>query len=262
MSHVAEALESLDTGLFHAITSQTTGDDKRSLLAIQRAVRNWGDYVYLEIGSHLGGTIQPHYVDSRCRLIYSIDKRPLIQPDERGQMYEYRENSTGRMRHNLHTAFPQVDPAKLQTFDCDASEVPHGDIETRPSLCFIDGEHTNPAVVSDFNFCRAVCASDAVIGFHDTCFVFEGLDEIKRELAARGERFVGLKLGGSVYVLLLGAAIERYAGALKAFAQDETAYFTKAARDLSRIRLANRYPVLRLLNYPQKIIRRLKRLAS
>ena len=52
----------LDVALFGHIFSATTQEDKRSLLAVQRAVRELKaaqGYVYLEIGSYLGGSLQP-----------------------------------------------------------------------------------------------------------------------------------------------------------------------------------------------------------
>ncbi len=254
-----ERVAQLDTSLFQPIQSQTTGDDKRSLLKLQDCVRKQGSYVYLEIGSHLGGTVQPHYVDPRCELIFSVDKRPAAQPDERGIVYEYHDNSTERMRENLRSAFPQAQHDRLVTFDCDASEVNPSDISPRPQFCFIDGEHTNPAVLSDFAFCRSVCDDDAVIGFHDTCFVFEGVQQIQHDLQSEGVRFAGFKLGGSVYAILLGKSIERFSGELSKLAQDETAYFDRARRDLERMHLQNQYPVLRILDFPRKIIRRLRR---
>jgi hypothetical protein len=98
MTQFEEKLNRLDLALFEKISSQTTEDDKRSLLAIQNATREiYPNYNYLEIGSHLGGSIQPHLVDEKCAKIYSIDKRPLVQPDERGVNYGYPENSTQRM---------------------------------------------------------------------------------------------------------------------------------------------------------------------
>jgi len=92
------AIAGLDISLFSAIESQSTDDDKRSLLACQLAVRELRDpYIYLEIGSYIGGSIQPYLLDPRCKRIYSIDKRPAKQPDERGIDYIYENNSTARM---------------------------------------------------------------------------------------------------------------------------------------------------------------------
>src|SRR4051812_12044666 len=94
MPQFEDRIAELDLSLFDVIPSQSTSDDKGSLLALQLAVRDAvGEYTYLEIGSYLGGSIQPHLLDPECRKIYSIDKRPRSQPDERGIDYIYENNS-------------------------------------------------------------------------------------------------------------------------------------------------------------------------
>ena len=88
MLNFEQSIKTLDLGLFEKISSQSSDDDKQSLLACQLATRELaGAYHYLEIGSYLGGSIQPHLLDRHCAKIYSIDKRPLNQPDERGVDY-------------------------------------------------------------------------------------------------------------------------------------------------------------------------------
>src|SRR4051812_45896339 len=102
MTDFDSAIAQLDLQLFEKISSQSTDRDKRSMLACQLAVRELApDYTYLEIGSYLGGSIQPHLLDPRCRTIFSIDKRPLSQPDERGFDFIYKNNSTARMMELL-----------------------------------------------------------------------------------------------------------------------------------------------------------------
>lgn len=55
---VSARIDRLDITLFDHVFSDTSASDRRALLAAQRAVaRAHGEYVYLEIGSHLGGTI-------------------------------------------------------------------------------------------------------------------------------------------------------------------------------------------------------------
>jgi hypothetical protein len=105
---ISERLARLDTSLFERISSQTSENDGRSLPAIQEAVRERGpSYAYLEIGSHFGDTIQSFLRDDRCTCVFSIDRRPLKQPDAR-----------------------EVDPAA---------------VAPKPAICFVDGEHTDGA---------------------------------------------------------------------------------------------------------------------
>src|SRR5437868_8479629 len=102
MTDFDNAIQNLDLQLFEKIASQSTDEDKQSLLAVQAAVREIaGEYNYLEIGSYIGGSIQPHLLDPRCRRIYSIDKRPHSQPDARGFDFIYQNNSTARMMEML-----------------------------------------------------------------------------------------------------------------------------------------------------------------
>ncbi|MFZ1574942.1 MAG: class I SAM-dependent methyltransferase [Chromatiaceae bacterium] len=236
MKIIDERIQSLDLSLFSGIESATSGDDRRSLLLVQESVRSHQPYVYLEIGSHMGGTIQPHFADRKCRHIYSIDKRPTFQPDERGRLFFYNHNSTQKMLSNLVRSFPDVTLEKITTFDNDASELEMAAIAWPPQLCFIDGEHTNRAVVADFEFCFRVCDPDAVIALHDSCYIFEGINKIKDDLTRKAIRFQGLKLGGSIYVILLNQAIERHSDRLAVLEMDESDYFERSSVELYKTR--------------------------
>ena len=197
-------IQALDPSLFDAIRSQTTAKDRQSLLALQNFVRLGSKkYSYLEIGSHLGGSIQPHLLDPLCAHIYSIDKRPPHQPDNRGKVYHYPENSTERMLTLLREIAP-VD--KVICFDNDARDVHPRAVEHAPNLCLIDGEHTTEAAIADFKFCRSVCAPDAVICFHDAGVVASAILAILRILKQERASFRYAKLGGSVYAISLGTS--------------------------------------------------------
>ncbi len=200
---VTESVDALDVSLFDRIPSQTTRDDRRSLLAIQSAVaRHFGHYCYLEIGSHLGGSIQPHLLDPRCRRIYSIDLRPATQRDNRGGLYHYPDNSTERMLARLREV--TVDGlGKFRTFDLDARELDPGRIEEPPQLCFIDAQHTTEAVLSDFIFCRRVCHPQGAICFHDANVVWWALWRIVRRLRRERAGCTTIALPGSVVVIAL-----------------------------------------------------------
>lgn len=245
MTEFVDRICSLNIDLFNAIPTQTTDDDRRSLLVLQRCVRESGDYEYLEIGSHLGGTIQPYYVDPRCKLIYSIDKRPLLQPDERGRTFEYSANSTAKMLTYLKNAFPFINAEKLRTFDCDACDVNPTKIAGKPNICFIDGEHTNTAVRSDFNFCLKICHPNAIIAFHDACLVFEEIERIKNYLHSRSIQFQGFMPGGCIYAILLNEAVNAYADKIEFCTQSESDYFKQARKDLWKSRLINKIPLWR-----------------
>src|SRR5207253_3992080 len=83
------AIEALDTAAF-IVWSETSEYDKISFLRIQKLIRaHVANYVYVEVGSHLGGTLAPHLADPRCRTVISIDPRPGEQQDVRGRTFAY-----------------------------------------------------------------------------------------------------------------------------------------------------------------------------
>lgn len=198
----ASKLDALDLSLFDAVASQSTDGDRRSWLAVQRAIRRPSGYTYLEIGSHLGGSIQQHLVDPYCRRIVSIDRRPLSQPDDRGFVARYEENSTARMLDNLRRVSPEV-VGKIVCFDLDARDVDPARIPEPADFCFIDGEHTHASVLSDFEFCLKVSSPNAAICFHDALVLYRSIAEVMSSLRARGVPFHARKLGGSTFGLFL-----------------------------------------------------------
>ena len=204
MNSLHERLSLLDISLFEKIPSQSTDDDKRSLLAIQSALRELvPNYVYLEIGSHLGGSIQPHLLDEKCSLIYSIDKRPLVQPDERGISYGYPENSTERMLGMLSEI---ASTEKIVTIDGDTSGLDATILQTtdRPDICFIDGEHTDKATKIDFEFCLDVVRENGVIIFHDAYVIYNAIADCIAMVKERNLKFQAYCLPSVVFVIEIG----------------------------------------------------------
>lgn len=186
MRNFEQLISNLDLKLFEKISSQSTEEDKKSFLALQLATRELhSDYNYLEIGSHIGGSIQPHLLDDKCAKIYSIDKRPLQQPDERGIDYVYQNNSTERMLEHLKKVAPEkLD--KVTTIDGDTREINPSQIKDKIQLCFIDGEHTDSTVVSDFKFCLEVLDENGLIFFHDAQITYNGIAECIKFLKNAG----------------------------------------------------------------------------
>ena len=201
MSDWITRIDALDETVFDEVPSQTTVGDRRSLLAVQRATaKKHGRYGYLETGSFLGGSIQTHLVDDRCERIFSIDPRPSQQPDDRspGCVVEYENNTRERMLQLL-AGIGDGDLGKIECFDCDASEVDTDRISRTPEIVFIDGEHTNAAVLSDFRFCRKIMSPKGTILFHDCGIVWEAIVEICCNLKREKCEHVALDLEGVVY---------------------------------------------------------------
>lgn len=205
MIEIEQLLSSLDIKLFERIYSQSSNNDKKSLLACQFATRNLTpDYCYLEIGSYIGGSIQPHLLDDQCSRIYSIDKRPTQQiPDNRGVNYKYSNNLTQRMLNNLREVAPKrID--KIICIDGDTREISPANIQEKVQLCFIDGEHTDEAVFFDFQFCLKTLSQNGVILFHDAPIVYNGLVQIIQYLTDASIRFMAYNLPDVVFVIEIG----------------------------------------------------------
>ena len=205
MNSFDQKLSNLDTALFEKIESQSTIGDKQSLLACQLATRELVEgYNYLEIGSYLGGSLQPYLLDEKCNIIYSIDKRPEFQPDERGVDYNYQNNSTQRMLEKLK-AVDEASLSKIKTIDGDTRSIDAGLIKDDIQLCFVDGEHTNEAAFSDFKFCLNVLQkSGGAIIFHDAAIVYNGLINCIEYLKSQNIKFKAYNLPNIVFVIEIG----------------------------------------------------------
>lgn len=194
-------LARLDLSLLSTIPTQSVDDDRRSWLAVQRSIRADG-YHYLEIGSYLGGSVQQHLVDPQCLSIVSIDNRPFDPPDARNHPVEYDDNSTEGMLARLRV----IDAgalAKITTFECDASKIDPAKLPAPPDFCFIDGEHTQEAVISDFNFCLKVCSPDAAICLHDARIIHPGIKSILSSLEIGNIKFSAGRLPGDTFGIFL-----------------------------------------------------------
>jgi hypothetical protein len=199
-------LDALDVSLFKPISSQTELGDRASLLALQSAcAERHGRYSYLEIGSHLGGSLQVFVRDERVESVVSIDLRPELTPDDRGKNIPYHENSTQRML-DLLAAIPGADLTKLQTIDADTRGLAPELIPVRPTLCFIDGEHTYNSCLADARFCLRVLASDGAIAFHDAPIIFSAIAAFLHELRRQGIHAVAYPLPERLFVIELNAA--------------------------------------------------------
>lgn len=204
MTGFEQSIKNLDLKLFEKISSQSNDNDKQSLLACQLAARELaGVYKYLEIGSYLGGSIQPHLLDEKCAKIYSIDKRPLNQPDARGVEYTYLNNSTARMLENLKTVAP-AGVAKVIAIDGDTRHIDPSEITEKITLCYIDGEHTDEAVLADFKFCLSVLEENGAILFDDANIIYNGIAGCLEHLKKSSVKFRAYSLPDKVFAVEIG----------------------------------------------------------
>jgi hypothetical protein len=204
MPTITERVERLDVALLAAIESQTSTGDRRGLLALHATMlATQGTFSYLEIGSHLGGSLQAVIAEPGCTHITSIDPRPLVQPDERpeiGYRWEYADNSTGRMLELL-SEVPGADLSKLETIERSTEDIDPRHLSQRPDLCFIDGEHTNRAALRDAQFCLAAIGDRGIIAFHDAWVTSAAIRAFLRRAPAGT---IGLTLPTGLFVAEVG----------------------------------------------------------
>jgi hypothetical protein len=200
---LAARLAAADVSLYGNISAELTHSDKRCLLHIQRAVRaKPRGYVYLEIGSHLGGSIQPHLMDPACTAIHSIDPRPLVQADARGFRVHYPDNSTERMLENLRRLAPEQ-LTKVVTYQVNAEDVSNLNPIAGVDLIFIDGEHTDDRALADFKAVLPLCNSGAVIVFHDAPLVHGAIKSAMELMKAKGISFRSLPLPDTLFAVFI-----------------------------------------------------------
>lgn len=248
------------SAIFAAIDSQTSPNDRATLVAVRDAVRrHLGSYAYLEIGSHLGGTLQAFVQDAACTHLYSIDSRPAAQPDERGGAWGYPNNTTDRMRALLTAIDPMVGE-RLLTLDADASTIDPAVIYPRPHLLFVDGEHTDVAVCSDAEFCRSVAHPDgAVIVFHDAQIVYRGLERLLSKWRADGVAFHAYPLPDCVMVVELGLSIHDDVAVWPLLLDSHVGYLASLRMNDSYRTMARTFPAKQYWRARQALARRLGR---
>lgn len=193
------------------IESQTSLADKETLTLIKEClIKSIGEYNYCEIGSYKGGSLYPHIVEPKCKNVLSIDARPLIQKDDRGEDFVYIGNSTESMCKNLSKFCTTVELQKLLccegTSDSVVTKFANQD-KTRYHLFFIDGEHTKEWCLQDFQSCWDISADQAIFVFHDASTVAEAL----KEIMAKQEdlRIIGYPLPDDIFVIEKGLHIHQ-----------------------------------------------------
>ncbi|HLX33001.1 MAG TPA: class I SAM-dependent methyltransferase [Gaiellaceae bacterium] len=196
-----ERLNAVDRTLFDHVEAQLTLSDRISLLALHASIADrLGEFVYLEIGSFKGGSLQALVADERCRKIVSIDKRVEWQRDDaRAQTgVGYPQNSTQEML-DLLASVPGADMTKLETIELGTDQIDPTALP-RADFCFIDGEHTHDAALRDGRFCRQALGERGFVAFHDYPIVGRAILRFLRE--TREAR--GYLLADDVFVVEVG----------------------------------------------------------
>ena len=239
----AELIALADISIFR-VETQSTAEDRKSLLKVQNFIRQrCPEYGYLEVGSHLGGSLLPYLLDDRCVSVISCDPRPVAMSDERGAL-EYVGNSTRRMISTLKAAGGSDIIAKLTTFELDISDIDPAQIGAPIHIAFIDAEHTNRAAFRDFLQAFKLVNRDALIVFHDLNILVDALCNVEAFL-----KFVNVKhhvfyLADHVFVVALGKLAEPAVSELGPAALNPQEFYVSAKQELTAEILANLSPEL------------------
>jgi hypothetical protein len=220
-------LARLDTNVFK-IESQSSEADKVSFLRLQAVVSETvSQYVYLEIGSHMGGTLLPYLLDPNCHKVISIDLRPQSQKDERARRFYYAPDAEGEMLARLKEAAGDLALTKVSTFDCDIKDV---DPKALPTvhIALVDGEHTNTACFSDADCLLNVVNSDSIVVFHDANLVIDAILNFERMLSRMKLKHFLLFLPHCVAAIGLGKMAETVRDKLAAEGLDRAEYIASS----------------------------------
>lgn len=200
---VEKRIVNCDISLFAPIKTSLTNGDKKSFLAIQNEMRSKKkEYIYLEIGSYFGGSLQTLLLDTHCRCIYSIDSRVSRDEDARGEIDYYPHNTSSIMQKKLRRDYSGY-MSKLVTITKETKDVTHRDVVQKPDMCFIDGHHTDQAVFNDFLFCLSVGSPNVLLIFHDVHMIFGGLRKSIEYLKKKNIPFQSFMLPSSLGVVAI-----------------------------------------------------------
>jgi hypothetical protein len=203
VSDLRSRIDAFEPELFSTVHADLSPWDIPSLLGLHGAVaETWEPFAYLEIGSYRGGSLQVVIRDPRCDCAMSIDPRPDQTPDPRG-VRVYRDNETSQMIEQLGRV-ESANLDKLTTFEASTETMTPDDLPRRPRFCFIDGEHTDQAVLRDGRFCAEAIDDRGVIAFHDYDLVRAGIRAFLKEVWARASYAVAFT--GQVFAVELGNA--------------------------------------------------------
>ena len=132
---------------------------------------------------------------------------------------------------------------KITTIDGSTSNIAKSEVDVPIDLCFIDGEHTDNAVIADFNFCLETLNDNGAIFFHDAQITYNGIAECVQLLQAGNTPFKAYALPNVVFVVEVGDfPLHKHPAILKRLVNNHEAYlFSLRDNDHFR-RFANRKP--------------------
>ncbi len=176
----------------------------RTLINVQEIAAKDGSYRYLEIGSYLGKSLQPHVMDDDCIEALSIDLRPEMTPDARGALDQYKHVTTQDMLDGLRQYANDSQMQKLSTRETTTASLRSDPPEARFDLAFIDGEHTIAAAFTDFLNVLTVMKEKCVVVFDDTHIIYPAVQNATSYLESLGAEHAVVFGGGYISAIFIG----------------------------------------------------------
>ncbi len=196
------------------------------LVRAQEIVSDRGSYRYVEIGSYLGRTLQPHLQDKDCKKVLSIDLRPDVTPDERKMLRDYQGITAEDMVTRLAEHVGTKDLGKLETVtDTSGSLRTRSKREAPFELALIDGEHTVTAAFCDFLNLLPRMRPNGMVLFDDTSVILPAIQNAIAMLQAEGRPAAAFFGVGGISAIALGEGAEE---TVDAFGPDLTIGLDKA----------------------------------
>lgn len=197
--------QGLELKLFGPTTHYEQPTHIEAFIAVQRLVREIGQYSYIEVGSARGASLEPHLIDPKCDSAMSIDLRVVQQWDERGTHFYYAGETTSGMIRDLQKHCTAQELTKLQTVDGSSAEIGKLVREgKRFQIGLIDAEHTNTAVFDDFANLYPAMANDSCILFDDANLVFAAIENAGRALQLLGQPYETIYMRPRNAAILVG----------------------------------------------------------
>lgn len=187
-----------------------------TLINLQEIASAKGSYRYLEIGSYLGRSLQPHIMDDDCIQALSIDLRPDLTPDARGTLSDYQHVTTQHMLDGLRQYASDSQMQKLTTRETTSGSLQSDPPAVRFDLAFIDGEHTIAAAFADFLNVLPVMNDPCIVAFDDAHIIYPAVQNAMSCLEHLGVEHTLVYGGGFITAIFIGANARDRAGLLRA----------------------------------------------
>ena len=135
------------------------------------------------------------------------------------------------------------DVGKIVTIDGETSGIDPDSVQEKIHLCFIDGEHTDEAVMSDFKFCLYSLRGVGAVMFHDAQIVYNGIQDCLDLLDRDGVGYHAYALPNAVFVIEVGDfPIHSHPRIQELLLRNHRAFLYSLQENDRYRRFANRFP--------------------